>query len=78
MRRSGCFWRDGLVHFRLATTTSSGKRCWVIEGEEDCFVHYAETVGEGFQTLEEGSEVEFEIVEDRRGRKDAARVEVVG
>jgi CspA family cold shock protein len=50
-----------------------------IEGaEEDFFVHYTEIVGEGFRTLEEGSEVEFEIVESRRGRKQASRVEVVG
>jgi cold shock protein len=37
-----------------------------VEGEEeDFFVHYTEIVGEGFRTLEEGSEVEFEIVEGR-------------
>ncbi len=50
-----------------------------IEGEEEDFlVHYTEIVGEGFRTLEEDSEVEFEVVEDRRGRKLAAGVEVVG
>jgi CspA family cold shock protein len=50
-----------------------------IEGEgEDFFVHYTEIVGEGFRMLEEGSEVEFEVVEDRRGRRQAAGVEVVG
>ena len=50
-----------------------------IEGEEEDFlVHYTEIVGEGFRTLEEDSEVEFEVVEDRRGRKQAAGVEVVG
>ena len=47
-------------------------------GEEDFFVHYTEVVSEGLRTLEEGSEVEFEIVEGRRGRKQAARVEVGG
>jgi cold shock protein len=46
--------------------------------EEDLFVHYTEIVGDGFRTLEEGSEVEFEIVEGRRGRRQAAAVEVVG
>jgi len=45
---------------------------------EDFVVHYTEIVGEGFRTLEEGSEVEFEIVEGRRGRKQASRVEVIG
>ena len=51
-----------------------------IEDEEGeaLLVHYTEIVGEGFRTLEEGSEVEFEIVEGRRGRKQASRVEVVG
>ncbi len=50
-----------------------------IEGEEqDFLVHYTEIVGEGFRTLEEDCEVEFEVVEDRRGRKQAAGVEVVG
>ena len=46
--------------------------------EEEFLVHYTEIVGEGFRTLEEDSEVEFEVVEDRRGRKHAAGVEVVG
>ena len=50
-----------------------------IEGEkEDSLVHYTEIVGDGFRTLEKDSEVEFEVVEDRRGRKQAAGVEVVG
>jgi cold shock protein len=50
-----------------------------IEGEEEDFlVHYTEIVGKGFRTLEEDSEVEFEVVEDRRGRKLAVGVEVVG
>lgn len=50
-----------------------------IEGEDgqDLFVHYSEIVGEGFRTLEEGSEVEFEVVEGKKGRQ-ASRVEVVG
>jgi cold shock protein len=50
-----------------------------IEGEDgEFFVHYTEIVGEGFRTLEEGSEVDFEVVEGRRGRKQATRVEIVG
>lgn len=47
------------------------------EGGEDLFVHYSEIVGEGFRTLEEGSEVEFEVIDGRKG-KQASRVEVVG
>ena len=45
-------------------------------GGDDLFVHYSEVVGEGFRTLEEGSAVEFEIVEGKKG-KQASRVEVV-
>ncbi|MDP8938753.1 MAG: cold-shock protein [Actinomycetota bacterium] len=48
-----------------------------VEGGEDLFVHYSEIAGEGFRTLKEGKEVEFEIVDGRRGKKQAARVEVV-
>ncbi len=51
---------------------------FIEDGEEEFFVHYTEVVGEGLRALEEGIEVEFEIVEGRRGRKQAARVEVVG
>jgi len=34
---------------------------------EDVFVHYSAIQGEGFKTLEEGQEVEFEIVEGEKG-----------
>ena len=47
------------------------------EGGEDLFVHYSEIVGDGFRSLEEGSTVEFDVVDGRRG-KQASRVEVVG
>jgi cold shock protein len=61
------------------TWFSEEKGYGCIEGEEEDFlVHYTEIAGEGFRTLEEDSEVEFEVVEDRRGRKRAAGVEVVG
>ena len=51
---------------------------FIEDGEENFFVHYTEVVGEGLRTLEEDSEVEFEVVEGRRGGKQAARVEDVG
>ena len=34
---------------------------------EDLFVHYSAISGDGFKTLEEGQNVEFEIVEGEKG-----------
>ena len=33
----------------------------------DVFVHHSNIEGEGFRTLEEGQEVEFEVVEGQKG-----------
>ena len=44
------------------------------EDGDDVFVHFSAIQGEGFKTLEEGQEVEFEIVEGNRGPQ-AANVE---
>ncbi|GEN45110.1 cold-shock protein CspD [Alkalibacillus haloalkaliphilus] len=38
-----------------------------VEGGDDVFVHYSAIQQDGFKTLEEGQEVEFEIVEGDRG-----------
>ena len=38
-----------------------------IEGENDVFVHFSAIKQEGYKSLEEGQEVEFEIVEGDRG-----------
>ena len=37
------------------------------EGKEDIFVHYSAIQGDGFRTLEDGEEVEFEIVPGKKG-----------
>lgn len=34
---------------------------------DDVFVHFSKIVGEGFRTLKEGEEVEFELKETDRG-----------
>ena len=40
-----------------------------IEGGEDIFVHHTAIQSEGFRTLEEGDNVEFEIVQGDKGNK---------
>ncbi len=47
-----------------------------VEEGKDVFVHYSEIQEEGFKTLEEGQEVEFEIVEGNRGPQAANVVKV--
>ncbi|WP_212927380.1 cold shock domain-containing protein [Oceanobacillus sp. J11TS1] len=41
------------------------------EDGDDVFVHFSAIQAEGFKTLEEGQEVEFEIVEGNRGPQAA-------
>jgi cold shock protein len=36
-------------------------------GEKDVFVHHSNVVGEGYKSLEEGQQVEFDIAEGRKG-----------
>ncbi|WP_035294394.1 MULTISPECIES: cold-shock protein [Clostridiaceae] len=38
-----------------------------VEGENDVFVHFSAIQGDGFKSLEEGQEVEFEVVEGQKG-----------
>jgi CspA family cold shock protein len=41
------------------------------DGAEDVFVHYTAIVGDGYRSLTEGSEVEFDIAEDPKGLRAA-------
>ncbi|ANE48304.1 cold-shock protein [Paenibacillus swuensis] len=42
-----------------------------VEGGEDVFVHFSAIQGDGFKTLDEGQEVEFEITDGNRGPQAA-------
>lgn len=46
------------------------------EEGDDLFVHYSEIQDSGFRTLEEGTTVEFEITQGKKG-KQASAVKVV-
>jgi len=37
------------------------------EDGSDCFVHFSEIQSDGFKTLREGQQVEFEIVQGQKG-----------
>lgn len=39
------------------------------ESGKDVFVHHSEIQGEGYKTLEEGQEVEFEIEQGQKGEQ---------
>ena len=42
-----------------------------VEGEGEVFVHFSAIQGEGFKSLEEGQQVEFEVVEGAKGPQAA-------
>ncbi|MDR2899358.1 MAG: cold-shock protein [Clostridiales bacterium] len=42
-----------------------------IQGEDDVFVHFSAINSDGFKTLEEGQEVQFEVVEGAKGPQAA-------
>lgn len=46
------------------------------EGEEDVFVHYSAIHGDGYKSLEEGQEVQFELVLSQKGVQ-ASNVRVI-
>ena len=42
-----------------------------VEDGDDIFVHFSAIQGDGYKTLDEGQEVEFEVVEGNRGPQAA-------
>ncbi|GAB2569534.1 cold shock domain-containing protein [Kribbella endophytica] len=39
------------------------------EGQDDVFVHWSRIVSDGYKTLEDGQQVEFEVVDGPKGRE---------
>ena len=44
------------------------------ENGEDLFVHFSEIKMDGFRTLEEGAEVQFDVTEGQNGKMQASNV----
>lgn len=42
-----------------------------VEGHDDVFVHFSSIDGEGYKSLDDGQEVEFDIVDGDRGPQAA-------
>ena len=42
-----------------------------VEGEDDVFVHFSAINADGYKTLEEGQEVEFDVVQGAKGPQAA-------
>jgi cold shock CspA family protein len=40
-----------------------------VDGQDDVFVHWSKIVSDGYKTLEDGQNVEFQIVEGPKGRE---------
>jgi CspA family cold shock protein len=63
----------------IVMTTETGTVKWFNESKgygfisldagEDVFVHYSAIRGDGFRTLENGTRVEFELVDGDRGKQ---------
>ena len=47
-----------------------------VEGEDDVFVHFSAIQADGYKTLEEGQQVEFEVVQGAKGPQAANVVRI--
>jgi CspA family cold shock protein len=73
--------------FRLKEVTMVGRVKWFndqkgfgfieVDGSKDVFVHHSAIQGEGFKSLKEGDEVEFEVSKGPKGLQ-ASNVRITG
>ena len=63
-----CFMKTGTVKWFNA---EKGYGFISIQGEDDVFVHFSAIQTDGFKTLEEGQEVQFEVVQGAKGPQAA-------
>ena len=40
-----------------------------VDGQDDVFVHWSKIVSDGYKTLEDGQQVDFQIVDGPKGRE---------
>jgi CspA family cold shock protein len=45
-------------------------------GSQDIFVHYSAIEGQGYRTLDEGTQVEFEVVDGPKGKQASTVIRV--
>jgi len=62
------FMKNGIVKWFNA---EKGYGFISIDGEDDVFVHFSAIQTDGFKTLEEGQEVQFEVVQGAKGPQAA-------
>ena len=62
MNKGTVKWFNGTKGYGFITNTENG---------EDVFVHFSAIQAEGYKTLEEGQEVEFEVVQGAKGPQAA-------
>jgi len=67
------FWEDSRIEKGRVKWFNAEKGFGFIEreGGNDVFVHFSAISMDGFKTLEEGAEVEFEVVEGAKGPQAA-------
>ena len=79
--------RTGVNFFGRSHRMAIGKVKWFNDAKgygfierdegEDVFVHFSGIAGDGYRSLKEGAEVEFEVVQDAKGPR-AENVRVIG